>query len=86
MTKPIITPEIVRAAMSGDAHAMKTVMHFFRSYIQTLSTRPFYDEYGNKVDLVDESVRIQLESRLMLKIMYDFDPDMVLKGEKLTED
>lgn len=86
MTKSIITPEIVHAAIDGDATALKTVMKFFQSYIQTLSTRPFYDEYGNKCDLLDETVRRQLESSLMQKIMYDFNPDMVLKGEELIDD
>lgn len=86
MTNTIITPEIVNAAMNGDANALKTVVRFFRSYIRILSTRPFCDEYGNKVDLIDESVRIQLESKLMIKIMYAFDPNMVLKDGGIIEE
>lgn len=85
MPKPIITPEIVIAASSGDPMALETVANFFHSYIKKLCTRPFYDEYGNKCDLVDEALRKHIESRLMSQIICHFDPNMVLKGEELTE-
>ena len=85
MPKLNITPEIVLAAASGDSNALDTVASFFRPYIKTVCTRPFYDEYGNKCDLVDEALRKHIESRLMLQIVCHFDPNMVLNGEKLIE-
>lgn len=76
-----ITPEIVLAAKSGDSTALKKVARFFDSYITKAATRPFYDEYGNKYDFVDEEIRKHIESRLFHHIICSFDPDVVLNGE-----
>lgn len=80
-----ITPEIVLAAKSGDSAALATVAHFFDSYIKKAATRPLYDEYGNKYDYVDEEIRRHIESQLFHHIVCNFDPDMVLRGDKLTD-
>ena len=84
MSNPKITPELVLAAKSGDSDALAVVVHCFESYITKASTRPFYDEYGKRYDLVDEELRKHIESRLMLQIVYSFDPNRVLNGEKIT--
>lgn len=80
-----ITPELVLAAKSGDNDALATVVHFFESYITKVSTRPFYDECGKWYDLADEELCKHIESRLMLQIVYGFEPNRVLNGEKITE-
>lgn len=85
MPKPRITAELVLAAKSGDSDALAAVARFFETYIAKASTRPFYDEYGKRYDLVDEEIRKHIESRLLLQIVYGFDPNRVLKGERLTE-
>ncbi len=85
MPKPI-TPEIVLAASSGDNEALAVVAQHFKSYIAKLSTRPFYDEYGNRYDLVDEEIRRHIESRLLYKIVYGFNPYRVPNGEELPKE
>ena len=85
MPKPRITPELVLAAKSGDNDALATVAYFFAPYIAKAATRPFYDEYGKRYDLVDEEIRKHIESRLLLQIVYSFDPNRVLSGESITE-
>lgn len=85
MPKPQITPELVLAANSGDSDALSAISHFFAPYIAKAATRPFYDEYGKRYDLVDEEIRKHIESRLLLQIVYGFKPDRVLNGEKITE-
>lgn len=86
MPKPKITAELVLAAKSGDSEALATVARFFESYITKVSTRSFYDEYGQRYDLVDEELHRHIESRLLLQIVYGFNPNKVLNGEKITED
>lgn len=86
MPKPRITPDLVLAAKSGNSEALAAVARFFEPYITKASTRPFYDEYGKRYDLVDEEIRKHIESRLLLQIVYGFNPNKVLNGEKITED
>ena len=86
MPKPRITAELVLAAKSGDSAALADVARFFDTYITKVSTQPFYDEYGKRYDLVDEEIRKHIESRLLLQIVYGFNPDRVLNGETITED
>ena len=81
-----ITPEIVLAAASGDNEALAIVAHFFKSYIANASTRPFYDEYGTRYNLVDEEIRNHIESRLLYKIVYSFNPCRVPDGEELPKE
>ena len=85
MPKPKITAELVLAAKSGDSDALAAVARFFEPCITKVSTRPFFDEYGKRYDLVDEEIRKHIESRLLLQIVYGFNPDRVLNGEKITE-
>ena len=86
MPKPRITAELVLAAKSGNSEALAAVARSFEPYIAKASTRPFYDEYGKRYDLVDEEIRKHIESRLLLQIVYGFNPDRVLNGETITED
>ncbi len=81
-----ITPEIVLAVSSGDNEALAVVAQHFHSYIAKLSTRPFYDEYGNRYDFVDDEIRKHIESKLLFKIVYDFNPYRVPEGEELPKE
>ena len=85
MPKPRITAELVLSAKSGDSNALAAIARCFESYITKVSIRPFYDEYGNRHDFVDEEIRKHVESRLLLQIVYGFDPNRVLNGERSLE-
>ena len=43
-------------------------------YIASYSKRSFYDEYDNRYELVDETIRQRIEAKLILQIVYRFDP------------
>lgn len=81
-----ITTQTILAAKAGNDEALNTIAQHYAPYIATLSKRPFYDEYGNRYYLVDNEIRHHIESRLLLQIVYKFDPDKLPGGEKLTAD
>jgi hypothetical protein len=60
---------VIEAAASGDEAAINKVLKHYEGYIIVLSTREFYDEYGNTHFFVDNEVRRTLETRLILKIL-----------------
>ena len=85
MSKPI-TAEIILAAKNGDNDALATVAQHFMPYIEKVSIHPFYDEYGQRYDFVDEDLRKHIESRLLFQIVYSFDPYRLPDREELPKD
>lgn len=77
--------DTILAAKTGDSDALASIIQYYSPYIAAFSKRPFYDEYGNRFDLVDEEIRHHIESRLMWKIVYKFNPDKLPDGEELQE-
>jgi len=61
-------PVIVSAA-DGDIDAINAVLKHYQGYIAVLSTRQFYDDYGNPHLYVDEELRRRLETKLITKIL-----------------
>lgn len=59
---------VIASASNGNVDAINAVLKHFESYIITVSTRPFFDEYGNKYFCVDNDIRRRLESKLIKKI------------------
>ena len=56
---------VVRAAASGDKDAIADVVKHFLAYIAALSTKRLFDEYGNTYMCVDETLRAELENKLV---------------------
>ena len=75
--------QMILAAKSGDPDALSAIVQHYSPYIASLSKRPFYDELGNRYEFVDEDIRQQIENRLMLQIIYKFDPHKLPDGKKL---
>lgn len=73
----------ILAAQHGSTEAMERILQHYRPYIITLSKRSFFDEYGNRYEFVDDSIRQRIEARLMLKIIFHFDLEMVPDGVTL---
>lgn len=71
------------AAKSGDSAAMATILIHFAPYIRRYSKRTFYDEYGNHYEFVDDEIRQRIEVKLMMGIVYKYDPEKLPPGEKL---
>ncbi len=61
------------AAKSGDAEAMAMILRHYAPYIAYCAKRPFYDDYGNCYEMVDEDIRQRIEAKLMAKIIERFD-------------
>ena len=84
---PELVPlKTILAAKSGDSEALTEILRHYASYIASFAKRPFYDEYGNQYDIIDEEIRQQIESKLILQILYKFDPEKLPEGETLYPD
>lgn len=64
----------ILAAKTGDSEALHKILRHYSSYIASFSKRAFFDEYGNRYELVDEDCRQRIEAKLMYQIIYKFDP------------
>lgn len=60
---------VIRLASDGDVDAINAVLKHYEGYIAALSTKQFYDEYGNPHLYVDEGLRRRLETKLITKIL-----------------
>ena len=76
--------QTILAAKSGDSEALAEILKHYASYIASFSKRPFFDETGNQYDIIDEEIRQQIESKLILQILYKFDPEKLPKGESIS--
>ena len=73
MTKKVHYQTIV-SAKAGDVEAMAKILDHFSAYIAVCSVRPFFDQHGNRYDYVDEEIVQQIKSKLMIQIIYKFNP------------
>ena len=80
----LIPLKTILAAKAGDSEALAEILRHYAPYIASFAKRPFYDEYGNRCDVIDEEIRHQIESKLMLQIVYKFDPEKLPEGEPLS--
>lgn len=60
---------IIEAASKGDVGAINFVLKHYEKYIAKLSTRRWYDEYGNSHNYVDNDLRKRLVTKLLDKIL-----------------
>lgn len=79
----LIDYDTIVAAVNGDADAMNRIMRHYAAYIQHFSKRPYYDEYGDCKEYVDDEIRQQIEVKLMMQIVCKFDYHSLLEGETL---
>lgn len=63
--------EIIEKAVSGDSISMKRVIDHYGPYLRELATKVLFDEFGNECRVMDETVRCQLENKL-IKAVLDF--------------
>lgn len=69
MPERIIPYPIIERAASGDSEAIEFILEHFEAYINYMSTRQFYDIYGNIYYRVDEEMRHIIENQLIKKIL-----------------
>ncbi len=71
--KKLISYEVIVAAKGGDSEAMRRILRHYEPYIARCSQRTFYDEYGNRRQVVDEEIKSRIQAKLMYQLIYDFD-------------
>jgi hypothetical protein len=58
----------IEAATKGDVSAINKVLKHFEGYITALSLRRLFDEDGSVHVVVDNEIRRELETKLIVKI------------------
>lgn len=66
--------QTILAAKAGDSEALNSILQHYAAYIAAHAKRPFFDEYGNRYELVDEEIRQRIEAKLIYQIINKFDP------------
>lgn len=61
--------QIIQAATSGDVEAINDILNHYEKYIISLSIRMAYDEFGQLIFYVDETLKRRLETKLITKIL-----------------
>ncbi|MBC1227604.1 helix-turn-helix domain-containing protein [Listeria booriae] len=67
--RELLDYKIIEKAQLGDADALRSVLDFFSSYINKLSTKMLYDENGIKYSAIDSELKSRLEAKLISKIL-----------------
>lgn len=65
--------DVIEAAQKGDSDALTKVLKHFEGYIAKMSTRIFYDEFGQSTTQVDEHLKQRIECKLMAQIIMKFE-------------
>lgn len=61
--------EIIKNATEGDVDAVDEVLRHYNRYIETLSKRKMYDEFGHEHYCVDETLKRRLQTKLLIKTL-----------------
>lgn len=64
--------DVIEAATTGDSEALAQVLKHFEGYIAKMSTRIFYDEFGQSYLRVDDDLKQRIECKLMAQIILKF--------------
>ena len=59
-------------AAAADPEALAAVLRHFDGYIAAMSSRIFYDEYGQSYRCVDQELRQRIENKLCQRIIERF--------------
>lgn len=81
----LIPYETILEAKRGNSEAMKAILRHYEGYIVRWSTRTQIDSFGNTREFLDEDIRQNIESALMLSIIFRFDPCRLPDDERLEE-
>ncbi len=81
-----ISYQTILATKAGDSIAMEQVLRHYDSYITMCAQRTMTDEYGNHRVAADMELKGRLQSKLMLQIIYKFDPTRLPEDEVIETD
>lgn len=69
-----VSYQTILDAKAGDSEAISSILKHYTAYISAHSKRPFFDENGNRYELVDEEIYQRIEAKLIYQIINRFDP------------
>ncbi|NBI83534.1 helix-turn-helix domain-containing protein [Clostridiaceae bacterium] len=69
-----INYETILAAKRKDMSAIREILAHYDTYITYHSRRTWYDDYGMPYTHVDEDIKGRIQSKLIQKIIHNFDP------------
>jgi phosphatidate phosphatase PAH1 len=72
VTKSHIRPldfEVIKLALTGDVISMNKIIDHYNPYLRELATKKTIDNYGNECRYMDESIRCQLENKLIKSVL-----------------
>lgn len=61
--------ETIKNAVKGDVDAVHEILQYYDGYINTLSRRKMYDEYGQAHYCIDETLKRRLQTKLLIKTL-----------------
>lgn len=61
--------EIVLKGRDGDRESIIKIIEHFKPYLKELATELIVDKYGNKIYYLDETLRTQLENKLIKSVL-----------------
>ena len=64
-----LTEDGIRNAIGGEPNAVRHVLTYYSGYMTTLATRSMCDTDGSRKYIVNEELRGQLETKLILAIL-----------------
>lgn len=68
-SQKLVPFDVIKKASEGDILSINRILKHYEGYIARLSVRKMYDEYGSIHYCVDETLRRQLETKLIKTIL-----------------
>ncbi len=69
MKRKRLTEDGIRNAIGGEPNAVRHVLTYYSGYMTTLATRSMCDTDGSRKYIINEELRGQLETKLILAIL-----------------
>jgi hypothetical protein len=61
--------EVIEKAAKGDSESIRLVIEHYNPYITELATKILFDEFGQQYRYTDETLRCQLENKLIKSVL-----------------
>ena len=76
---------VIVAAKNGNPDAMKQILIHYHDLVESNSRRTMFDEYGNPCSVIDPEIIDRIRTKLIDKVINEFDPYRLPEGEKLED-
>ncbi len=60
---------VINKAVVGDSDSIKMIIEHYMPYLKELATKTLFDEFGSEYRYMDETVRCQLENKLIKSVL-----------------